>query len=106
MENAAKFKHPDRPQIVHISGWTSNKFCHYKIRDNGIGFEPIYREKIFGVFERLHPKQEYEGTGIGLSNVMRIIERHGGSINADGQEDEFAEFVFSIPKGDQNDSNS
>lgn len=99
LDNAIKFsRNRDRP-MIEIGCTIGDDENVYQVRDNGTGFDMAYAGKLFGVFQRLHRVEEFEGTGIGLANVKRIIERHGGRVWANGQVDGGATFCFTLPKG-------
>jgi PAS domain S-box-containing protein len=98
ISNALKFTRPREQTEIEIGCINSQTEDIIFIRDNGVGYDPKYKDKLFNVFQRLHHTDEFEGTGIGLANVRRIINRHGGRTWAEGKVDDGAAFYFSIPK--------
>jgi PAS domain S-box-containing protein len=97
LTNALKFSREGITPRIEINSSIEGNNCHIRVSDNGIGFEEQYNEKIFEVFQRLHSKSDYEGTGIGLSIVKKIVENHRGTITASGKEGEGARFDIYIP---------
>jgi signal transduction histidine kinase len=100
--NALKFHKPDVPPVVKISGALLRNgpvpVYELTIKDNGIGIDKQYHDRIFGVFQRLHSKTEYEGTGIGLAVCSKIVEKHGGSIRVESVVGEGTSFIITIPQ--------
>jgi PAS domain S-box-containing protein len=106
--NALKFHRPGVPPVVHVRATILNKagqpadggagaLCRLTVEDNGIGFDEKYRERIFGLFQRLHGRAEYEGTGMGLAIVRKIVQRHGGTVRAEGRPGAGAVFTVTMP---------
>ncbi len=106
--NAVKYSRGRNPASIEIRlvpspAETKSGYVTYYIRDNGAGFDMKYAAKLFGVFQRLHGPDEFEGTGAGLAIVKRIIERHGGTVRGEGKVGEGATFYFTLPRGKSND---
>jgi light-regulated signal transduction histidine kinase (bacteriophytochrome) len=101
--NALKFHRPDVTPAVHVAGARCNGGACYEltVADNGIGFDMQYAERIFQVFQRLHGRGEYEGTGVGLAICRKIVERHGGTISASSTPGEGAVFTVCLPANEK-----
>ena len=98
INNAVKYSRPRNPAMIEIGCETSATELVYFVKDNGVGFDMEYADKLFGVFNRLHPERDFEGTGVGLANVRRMVQRHGGRTWADAKLDQGATFYFSLPR--------
>lgn len=98
LSNAIKYSRTQSAAVIEIGSYEEDGKVVVYIRDNGVGFDMEYAGKLFGVFQRLHRMEEFEGTGIGLASVRRIIERHDGSVWAQSQLGQGATFYFALPK--------
>jgi light-regulated signal transduction histidine kinase (bacteriophytochrome) len=98
LSNALKFTGPKLERVVEVRFRQEAQRTTYVVRDNGVGFDPRYTDKLFGVFQRLHSAAEFEGTGVGLALVQRIVHRHGGEVSAQGVVGEGATFSFTLPR--------
>lgn len=95
--NAVKYSMKSSVRSIEIGGYTADAEHVYFVKDRGVGFNPEYAHKLFGVFQRLHTSEDFEGTGIGLAIVQRIVHRHKGRVWAEGQENAGATFYFTLP---------
>ncbi|HMK17033.1 MAG TPA: CHASE3 domain-containing protein [Chitinophagaceae bacterium] len=98
LSNAIKFHKAETHPVIQISAIDKGSEFQFTIKDNGIGMEKIYHERIFIIFQRLHSRAEYEGTGIGLSQCKKIVELHGGKIWVESEPGKGSTFIFTIPK--------
>jgi light-regulated signal transduction histidine kinase (bacteriophytochrome) len=98
IDNALKYSRKKEISIIKIGYQDFKNHIQFYIQDNGVGFDIKYSNKLFGVFQRLHPASEFEGTGIGLANVQRIIHKHNGSVSAIAELNKGATFYFTLPK--------
>ena len=98
ISNSFKYSGKREKICIEIGSKEEEDNILYYIKDNGVGFDPTYKHKLFGVFQRLHKVEEFSGTGVGLAIVQRIVSRHNGKVWADAQVDAGATFYFTLPK--------
>jgi light-regulated signal transduction histidine kinase (bacteriophytochrome) len=102
VSNAFKYTGKKKEAIIEIGSYHEKDDCIYYVKDNGAGFDMLYSDKLFGVFQRLHSSNEFEGTGVGLAIIQKIISKHGGKVWAEAKVGEGACFYISLPATQKN----
>ncbi|MGC2432807.1 MAG: ATP-binding protein, partial [Desulfobaccales bacterium] len=98
LDNAIKYTKSRKSAVIEVGGQVADQETVYYVKDSGVGFDERYAGNLFGVFQRLHGREEYEGSGVGLAIVQRLVLRHGGRVWAEGKVNQGATFFFALPK--------